>query len=134
MTSTTVGIDTSKWPGIQQFLRLERRTTIDGKVTKTISYAVTSLSRKQVNAKTLLKMWRGRWDIENRLFWVRDVVFKEDLSRIRSGTAYTTMSIFRNTGITLLRALKVPELTAAIRENAVKLNVLLQRLNIVNKT
>ncbi|MEZ5943177.1 MAG: hypothetical protein R3C18_17425 [Planctomycetaceae bacterium] len=95
---------------------------------------MTSLSRDQVDAATLLKPWRGRWDIENRLFWVRDVVFKEDLSRIRSGTAYTAMSTFRNAGITLLRALKVPNLTAALRENALKLNVLLHRLNIVNKT
>lgn len=99
-----------------------------------MSYAVTSLSRDQVDAATLLKLWRGRWEIENRLFWVRDVVFREDLSRIRTGTAYTTMSVFRNAGITLLRALKVPEITAALREHAVKLNVLLQRLNIVNKT
>lgn len=134
LTSTTVGIDTSAWPGIQQFLRLERRTTIDGETKRSVSYAVTSLSREQADAATLLKLWRGRWDIENRLFWVRDVVFKEDLSRIRTGTAYTTMSVFRNAGITLLRALKVPSLTAAIRENALKLNVLLQRLNIVNKT
>lgn len=95
---------------------------------------MTSLSRDQVDADTLLKLWRGRWDIENRLFWVRDVVFGEDLSRIRTGTAHTTMSVFRNASITLLRALKVPELTAALREHAVKLNVLLQRLNIVNKT
>ncbi len=87
-----------------------------------------------MDAAALLKLWRGRWDIENRLFWGRDVVFKEDLSRIRSGTADTTMSLFRNTAIPLMQALKVPELTAAIRENAVKLNVLLQRLNTVNKT
>ena len=130
LTSTTVAIDTLRWPGIKQFLRLERRTTIDGNLTKSVSYAVTSLSREQVEPDTLLKLWRGRWDIENRLFWVRE----EDLSRIRTGTAYTTMSIFRNAEITLLRALKVPELTAASRENAIKLNVLLQRLNIVNKT
>ena len=132
--STTVGIDTAKWPGIKQFLRLERETTIDGKTTKTVQYAVTSLSREQVDAETLLRLWRGRWDIENRLFWMRDVVFKEDLSRIRTGNAYTAMIAFRNTGITMLRALKVPEITAAIREHVVKLNVLLQRLNIVNKT
>ncbi|MCA8997156.1 MAG: hypothetical protein KDA80_09220 [Planctomycetaceae bacterium] len=93
---------------------------------------MTRLSRDQLDVDTLLTLWRGRWDIENRLFWVRDVDFKEDLSRIRSGTACTTMSVFRNTGIPLLRALKVPELTAAIREHAVKLNVLGQRLNFVN--
>ncbi|MCA9080132.1 MAG: ISAs1 family transposase [Planctomycetaceae bacterium] len=134
LTSTTIGIDTTRWPGIKQFLRLERETTIDGETTRTVSYAVTSLSRDQVDVDTLLTLWRGRWDIENRLFWVRDVVFREDHSRIRTGTAPTTMSVFRNAGITLLRALKVPNITAALREHAVKLDVLLQRLRIVNKT
>ena len=58
LTSTTVGIDTSKWPGIKQFLRLERTTTIDGETKRSVSYAVTNLSRDQVDAETLLKLWR----------------------------------------------------------------------------
>ena len=134
LTTTTVGTDTSQWPGLKQFLRLERTTIIDGQMKKNVQYAVTSLSRDQANAEELLKLVRGRWAIENRLFWVRDVVFGEDASRIRTGTAPTTMSIFRNTAITLLRGLKVPNITAALRENALKLNLLLQRLGIVNKT
>jgi len=134
LTATTVGTDTSLWPGLKQFLRLERRTTIDGQIHRSVQYAVTSLSPEQADARQLLQLWRGRWEIENRLFWVRDVVFGEDASRVRTGSAPTNLSIFRNTGITLLRSLKVPNIAAALREHAVKIDVLLQRLRIVNKT
>ncbi len=61
-----------------------RAIIIDGETKHSACYAVTSLPRDQVDAATLLMLWRGRWDIENHLFWVRDVVFQEDLSRIRT--------------------------------------------------
>jgi predicted transposase YbfD/YdcC len=40
---------------------------------------------------------RGHWGIENRLHWVKDVVFKEDSSRIRTGNAPANFSIVRET-------------------------------------
>ena len=95
---------------------------------------MTSLSSEQVNAETLLKLWRVRRDIKNRLFWSHDIFFKEDLSHIQTGTAYRRLGTFRNAGITLLRILKVPEHTETLRENAIKLDVLMQRLYIENKT
>ena len=134
LTSTIVGIDTCQWPGAHQFVRLERRTTEDGQTKTTVQYAVTSLAREQADAETLLMLWRGRWAIENRLFYIRDVAYKEDASRIRTGNAPTIMSIFRNTATTLLRALKVENITAALRENALKVDQLLQRLHIIKKT
>lgn len=97
----------------------------------TTCYAVTSLSRTQADAERLLQLWRGRWAIENQGFWVRDVVFGEDASRIRRGHAPQAMSVFRNSTITLLRALKVNNLTAALREHTLKLNLLLDRLCII---
>lgn len=130
LTTTTVGIDTCRWPGVKQFLRLERCVTIDGVTKRTVQYAVTSLSREQANADRLLPLWRDRWAIENRAFWVRDEVFGEDASRIRTGLAPHVLSVFRNAAITLLRSLKVSNLTAALRQHALKLPLLLDRLRI----
>lgn len=130
MTTTTVGIDTCRWPGVKQFLRLERRVTVDGVTKRTVQYAVTSLSRDQADVARLLRLWRDRWAIENRAFWVRDEVFGEDASRIRTGLAPYVMSVFRNAAITLLRSLRVPNLAAALREHALKLPLLLNRLRI----
>lgn len=134
LTSTTFGVETTDWPGLAQFLRLERRVTIDGVTTTTVQYAVTSLCRKQADAALLLALWRFRWAIENRVFWVRDVVFGEDASRIRTGTAPHVMSVLRNAAITLLQDLKVPNVTAALREHALKLDLLLDRLHIVKQS
>lgn len=72
---------------------------------------------------------RGCWLIES-LFWIRDVPFREDHSRIRSGTAPYTMSVLKNAAINTLRALKVDNITAALRENAVKVPALLHNLGI----
>ena len=39
---------------------------------------------------------RGHWGIENRLHWRLDVVFGEDVSRIRKGHAPTIMTSLRH--------------------------------------
>lgn len=131
LTTTTVGVDTCDWPGVAQMLRLERTTTHKGETKITVSYAVTSATREQADAHMLLDAWRGRWGIEST-FWVRDVVFGEDHSRIRTGSAPFVLSHIRNATINLCRTLELGNIAAAIREHALKLDVLLTRLGIVN--
>jgi predicted transposase YbfD/YdcC len=46
---------------------------------------------------------RGHWEIENRLHWVKDVVFKEDASTIRKGNAPANLSIIRTIAMNILR-------------------------------
>lgn len=134
LTATTFSVGSCDWPGLAQFLRLERRVIIDGRTTTTVQYAVTSLSPDQASAEQLLALWRFRWGIENEVFWVRDVTFGEDASRIRSGLAPHVMSTLRNLAITLLHALKVPNIAAALRDHALKLDLLLDRLHIVKQS
>lgn len=130
LTSTTVGIDTCDWPGVKQMLRLERTTTSKSQTKTTVSYAVTSASREQANAPQLLKWWRGRWEIEST-YWVRDQVFGEDHHRSRTGSAPFALSQIRNAAINFCRTLKLGNIQAALREHALKLDVLLIRLRIV---
>lgn len=54
-----------------------------GKTRQEVVYLITSLSPEQASPKRLLSLNRGHWEIENRLHWVRDVTFGEDLSQIR---------------------------------------------------
>ena len=131
LTSTTVGLDTCDWPGVRQMLRLERTTTYQGATKTTVSYAITSASRDQADAHTLLAWWRGRWEIESH-FWIRDVVLGEDASRIRTQAAPFVLGHIRNATINLCRVMKLDNIRAAIREHALKLDVLLARLGIVN--
>ena len=49
---------------------------------------------------------RGHWGIENRLHWVLDVTFNEDLSRLRKGFGAKNMAVVRHFALNLVRAAK----------------------------
>lgn len=97
-----------------------------------MQYAITSLSRRQADAAKLLSIWRSHWGIENRLHWVRDTLWQEDRCRVRSPTGGHNLAAFRNAAINLLRLAKTPNLTAAVRQNAYRIDLLLPKLGFVN--
>jgi len=97
-----------------------------------VQYAITSLSRRQADAAKLLEVWRSHWGIENRLHWVRDTLWQEDRCRVKNPTAGHNLACFRNAVINLLRLAKTPNLTAAIRQNAYRIDLLLPKLGFVN--
>ena len=130
MTTTTVGTDTCNWPGLRQFLRLERETTIKGETKTTVAYAVTSRLSESSTAEELLALWRDRWAIENRLFWVKDATLREDHSRIRTGQAAFAMSVIRNASVNYIRSSGNQCIAAALRANALRIPALLTRLGI----
>lgn len=121
----------SQWPGLKQVLRLERTTRRNGKTIKEVQYAITSLSPKEASAERLLTIWRNHWGIENRLHWVRDTLWQEDHCRVRHPTAGHNLACFRNAAINLLRLANTPNLTAAIRQNAYRIDLLLPKLGIM---
>ena len=51
---------------------------------------MTDLSWQQIRADQLADAIREHWHVENKLHWIRDVTFAEDLSQIRTGTAPRT--------------------------------------------
>ena len=76
------------WPGLGQVCCLERTRWRKGRETVERAYAITSLTPERADAALLLVIWREHWGIENRLHWVRDVVFGEDQSQVnRVGAA-----------------------------------------------
>ena len=131
LTITTIGTDTCDWPGVRQFLKLKRRTIINGETKTTVAYAVTSRSAESSTAEELLALWRDRWAIENRLFWVKDVTFREDHSRIRSGKAAFAMSIIRNASINDIRSSGHQCIAAALRSNTLRIPALLTKIGIL---
>lgn len=64
---------------------------------------MTSLSPEQASAARLLSLNRGHWGIENRLHWVRDIVFAEDASQTRSGFIPENTAALRNAAISAIR-------------------------------
>ena len=48
-------------------------------------------------------MLRGHWAIEDRLHWIRDVIYDEDRSQIRTASGPRVMAALRNLAISILR-------------------------------
>ena len=59
-----------------------------------------------------------RWEIENRLHWVRDVTYQEDKSLVRTGNAPRVMASLRSLAISLLRLDGHANIAAANRHHA----------------
>jgi hypothetical protein len=108
------------WPGAEQGLRLERRVVslTTGEISTEIEYGVLSLLPDQLPLSTVLTRWRGHWGIENQLHWSRDVVMREDASRVRSGHAPQTFAALRNSVISLVHQAGYASLSAARRHFA----------------
>ena len=51
-------------------------------------------------------MVRSHWGVENRLHWVLDVVFREDLARLRTAHGPQNMAIIRHTALNRLSRAK----------------------------
>lgn len=88
------------WSGIKSLIKVERVGTRKGKKYHEIVCYISSLMR---TAQEFAVGIRGHWGIENRLHWVKDVVFKEDASTVRTGHAPAHFSIVRAIAINIFR-------------------------------
>ena len=95
------------WPDLAQIARIERRREIKTLCERQVIYAITSLPPERYHAARLLAISRDHWQIENRLFHVRDVTFAEDASRIRSGNAPRAVAHLRDAALTVIRKQKL---------------------------
>ena len=78
-------------------------------------YAITDLDQTQISPQELAGIIRGHWHIENKLHWVRDVTFGEDLSQIRTGHGPIVMAALRNLAISIHRRHGATNIAAATR-------------------
>lgn len=78
-------------------------------------YAITDLTQDQADPDELADALRAHWGIENRLHWIRDVTFAEDLSQTRTGNGPANMATLRNLAISLHRRAGAGNIAAACR-------------------
>lgn len=91
------------WPGLRQIMRIERRRELKDRCEKQVIYAITSLPAENASAGSLLTLARDHWQVENRLFCVRDITFNEDACRVRSGSAPSALAHMRDATLTIIR-------------------------------
>lgn len=92
------------WPGLAQVFRLHRRSTdlTTGEILESVTYGVTSLTRAEADAESLLQLVRWHWEIESGAHYRRDVTFREDACRVRQGRAQHVLAALNNLALGLL--------------------------------
>jgi predicted transposase YbfD/YdcC len=88
-------------PAIRSLVRVQSRTELRDRGRFDTRYYISSAP---LTAERAAEAVRGHWGIENRLHWVLDVVFHDDLSRLRKGHGAHNMAVVRHLAINLVRA------------------------------
>lgn len=92
----------SEWVGLRSLVRIqaERFHKLTGKNEQQTRYYISSLPP---DAARLNQLVRQHWGPHNKLHWVLDVAFAEDLSRKRSGHAAQNFSVLNRIALNLLK-------------------------------
>jgi predicted transposase YbfD/YdcC len=85
---------------VQSVIGVTRSGERDGKAYSTLSYYLSSLPP---TSGRIAKAIRGHWQIENRLHWVKGVIFDEDKSPQRAGNASIDLSIINTWVLSVFR-------------------------------
>jgi len=87
------------FPGLAMLGMVESTTERGGKTSRERRYY---LGSARLDVATFAHAVRAHWGIENRLHWVLDVVFRDDLARLRTGHGPENMAVVRHTAVSLL--------------------------------
>ena len=93
----------SHFPGAAQVVQVRRTRTIKSRKHVEWSTRVCSLSMPDAQPEQVAAWIQGHWGIENRLHWVRDVIFDEDRHQLRTANGPQVMAALRNLAISLIR-------------------------------
>ena len=97
------GIDIlGQWPALNSVVEVSTQRTIKttGRVTGSSRYYITSLKS---SAEEILTAARNHWEVENKLHWVLDVVFREDDCASRTGFLAENFSSLRQLALNLMK-------------------------------
>jgi predicted transposase YbfD/YdcC len=109
----------SDWPYLAQAVEIKRWwQNAAGESQQETWLGISSLPYQIANLKRLLEFKRDHWGIENRLHWVRDVVFGEDKSTLHTGSGPQLLAILRNLVLNLLRLNGCERITETLRANS----------------
>ena len=90
-----------RFPGLKAVAMVEARVERDGKTTTSRRFFLSSLA---LDPPLLARAVRAHWGIENRLHWVLDVAFHDDLMRLRTDQGPKNMATIKHMAMNLIRA------------------------------
>jgi predicted transposase YbfD/YdcC len=88
-----------RFPGLAAIAMVESQTERGSTIERQKRFYLCS---RKLDAETFARVVRGHWGIENRLHWVLDVVFRDDLARLRSGDGPANMAVIKHTALNML--------------------------------
>jgi predicted transposase YbfD/YdcC len=102
------------FPHAAQVLLIERYVTGrgDGKIHAAAELAVTSAPWPLAGPALLADLVRGQWAVET-VHMIRDVTYREDASRVRTGQSPRVMAALRNTAISIIGLMGWDSITTA---------------------
>lgn len=92
--------DEPRFPHLAMIGMVETQVERRGKTEHERRYYLSSV---RLDAKSFAQAVRAHWGIENRLHWVLDVVFHDDLARLRTGNGPHNMALVRHIAMNLVR-------------------------------
>ncbi len=95
-------------------------------------FGITSLSSREAAPEHLAGYVRRHWAIENKVHYVRDVTYREDASRVRTGPRPRIMVTLRNLAIGLIRQAGYTKIAATIRKIKYDTRLLMAILGLKN--
>lgn len=95
------------WKDATRVVRIERLRETKTLCTRQVIYAITSIPPGMMDEAGLLALARDHWQIENRLFRVRDGTFAEDACRVRTRSAPQNLAHIRDAALNLIRRRKL---------------------------
>jgi len=118
-----------EWEGLKSIAIVEAIRKIGEKESSEMRYFISSLD---VGAEAMLTYIRTHWEVENKLHWCLDVVFREDDNRVRKGHAPENMAIMRKIALNVLRKEKTKKCGAKAKRLicAMDLDYLLKVINL----
>jgi predicted transposase YbfD/YdcC len=88
------------WVGLRTVVMVERERHIADKIQSETVYYLSSLPPV---AQRILAATRAHWTVENTFHWTMDVVFGEDMSRVRLDHAPENFAVIRHIAMNLLK-------------------------------
>lgn len=89
-----------RFPDLAMVGMVEAEVERDGRTSVSRRYY---LSSARLSAQAFAAAVRAHWGIENRLHWVMDVVFHDDLMRLRTGGGPANMATIRHAALNIVK-------------------------------
>ena len=114
----------SRWIGVESVIKIFRSGTRGDHdyQSPTPTYYISSLPP---TSSLIPRGIRQHWGIENRLHWIKDVIYQEDTSPVLKGKASTNISLIKSWVINLLRIHGYNSMTEALSHLSHNLPLLL---------